>query len=136
MRAEKKNNNEGAFDWNKLPLLQSLADEDTNSRSLQCPLKKGVLISHTANVHTLLKITVPKIHPFQDGIMNFEVLNIWKSLDENHILELFVTQDPENHILFGGTYPFRPPNAQQEKNAYTDGEQTGYRTAVFWAAEK
>lgn len=55
--------------------------------------------------------------------MNFEVLNIWKSLDENHILELFVTQDPENHILFGGTYPFRPPNAQQEKNAYTDGVQ-------------
>ena len=26
------------FDWNKLPLLRTLANEDTNSRSLQCPL--------------------------------------------------------------------------------------------------
>ena len=26
------------FDWNKLPLLQILTNEDTNSRSLQCPL--------------------------------------------------------------------------------------------------
>ena len=73
----------------ELPLLQSLADEDTNSRSLATvSVIKGVLISHTANVHTMLKITGPKIHPFQDGIMNFEVLNIRKSLDENHILEL------------------------------------------------
>ena len=73
----------------ELPLLQSLADEDINSRSLATvSVIKGVLISHTANVHTTLKITVPKIHPFQDGIMNFEVLNIRKSLDENHILEL------------------------------------------------
>ena len=27
------------FDWNKLPLLGTLTNEDTNSRSLQCQLK-------------------------------------------------------------------------------------------------
>ena len=27
------------FDWNKLPVLQTLANEDTNLRSLQCPLQ-------------------------------------------------------------------------------------------------
>ena len=26
------------FDWNKLPLIRTLADEDTNLRSIQCPL--------------------------------------------------------------------------------------------------
>ena len=32
------------FDWNKLPLLQTLAKEDTNSRSLQRLLKKELTV--------------------------------------------------------------------------------------------
>ena len=40
------NNKLQTFDWNKLPQVPSLANEDTDPRSLQCPLFRELTVFH------------------------------------------------------------------------------------------